>query len=97
MKKKIHESFERVAPPVDKGLTAQQVRLRRDAGAVNAVPIGLTPSVGQILRKNILTLFNLVNAVLALLLVFTGTAHARVTAVGADSFAIALTAEAVLC
>ncbi len=51
------------------GLTTEQVRQRIAAGAVNTQPDGLTPSVGKIFRKNILTLFNLINATLAVLLI----------------------------
>ena len=54
------------------GLTAEQVRQRVAAGAVNAQPQGLTPTVGRIYRKNILTLFNMINLTLALLLMIAG-------------------------
>jgi len=64
--------FERINPPVSKGLTSGEVKLRTDAGAVNTVSGGLTPSVAQILRKNIFTLFNFINASLALLLIAAG-------------------------
>ncbi|MDR1693521.1 MAG: HAD-IC family P-type ATPase [Oscillospiraceae bacterium] len=54
------------------GLTSEQVRQRVAAGAVNTQPEGLTPTVGKILRKNILTLFNLINVTLAVLLIVVG-------------------------
>ncbi|MDR0325544.1 MAG: HAD-IC family P-type ATPase [Oscillospiraceae bacterium] len=56
----------------DIGLTAEQVRRRVAAGAVNIQPQGLTPTAGRIYRKNILTLFNIINLTLALLLIVAG-------------------------
>ena len=53
-------------------MTEQLVKLRRNAGAGNSLPDGLTPSVRQILFKNIFTLFNLINITLALLLIIAG-------------------------
>lgn len=66
------EPFQRVNVPADEGLSSELVRLRRDAGAVNKMSSELTPSVGRILCKNIFTLFNFINAALALLLVIAG-------------------------
>jgi cation-transporting ATPase E len=54
------------------GLTADQVRRRIAAGSVNAQPQGLTPTIGRIYRKNILTLFNMIMASLGLLLIIAG-------------------------
>ena len=51
------------------GLNTEQVRRRIASGAVNVQPQGLTPTVGRIYRKNILTLFNIIMFTLALLLV----------------------------
>lgn len=66
------EPFLRVNVPAEEGLSSELVRLRRDAGAVNKMSSELTPSVGRILCKNIFTLFNFINAALALLLVIVG-------------------------
>ncbi|MDR1736106.1 MAG: HAD-IC family P-type ATPase [Oscillospiraceae bacterium] len=60
------------APPGDAGLTSQQVRSRLDAGAYNVQPEGLTPTVGRILFKNTVSLFNLLNVALAILLIVVG-------------------------
>lgn len=48
------------------GLTSEEVQMRIAAGEVNVDAGVKTRSVGQIVHDNICTLFNLVNAVLAL-------------------------------
>ncbi len=54
------------------GLSAAEVAKRIEAGQANTAPEGITPSVGKIVRKNIFTLFNLINIVLFVLVVSTG-------------------------
>ena len=66
------ESFERIGPPPGEGLSSRLVKARRDAGAVNTASDRLTPSIAEILFKNIFTLFNFINAALAVLLVVVG-------------------------
>lgn len=65
-------SFQHSEPDIATGLSTQQVEQRRAAGAVNTQPQGITPSVGRIVLKNVLTLFNFINIVLAVLLVLVG-------------------------
>lgn len=55
------------------GLTSEEVQMRIAAGEVNVDAGVKTRSVGQIVHDNICTLFNLVNAVLALIVLFTGS------------------------
>ena len=65
-------SIKRCSPDVSIGLTSEQVLRRTEAGAVNMTGQGLTPSVGSILLKNTLTLFNFVMAFLAVIIVMVG-------------------------
>ena len=53
---------QRYTPDANIGLTAQQVRARQAEGFVNAQPPRVTKSVAQILRDNICTFFNAINA-----------------------------------
>ena len=55
------------------GLTAQQVERRRQAGQSNRAPQSATKTVGQIVRDNICTYFNLVFLVLAVMLALVGS------------------------
>ena len=55
------------------GLTAQQVESRRQAGQSNRAPQSATKTVGQIVRDNICTYFNLVFLVLAVMLALVGS------------------------
>ena len=56
-----------------RGLSAEEVAARVAAGDVNADAGVKTRSVKQIVRDNVCTLFNLVNVILAVLVVFTGS------------------------
>lgn len=56
-----------------KGLTSQEVQQRVAAGDVNVDAGVKTRSVRQIVRENICTLFNLVNVILAVIVLFTGS------------------------
>ena len=55
------------------GLTSAQVQKRIENGDVNVDASVKTRSIAQILRDNICTLFNLVNVILALLVLITGS------------------------
>lgn len=70
--KLLHTPFPRLSPSVQTGLTSEEVALRVQAGAHNTLPEGITPSVGKIITKNIFTLFNLINFVLALTVILVG-------------------------
>lgn len=55
------------------GLSAQEVAERTARGEINVDAGVKTRSVGQIVRENVVTLFNLVNAVLFALVAYTGS------------------------
>ena len=57
----------------EKGLNNSQVQKRIAAGYVNTQDEKITKSYKEIFRDNILTLFNLINAVLAGLIIFIGS------------------------
>lgn len=54
------------------GLTEEEVREREKAGKVNQIETGASKSVRQIVRENVLTYFNLIFAVIAVLLIIVG-------------------------
>ncbi|GEO70605.1 cation-translocating P-type ATPase [Levilactobacillus acidifarinae] len=60
-------------PPLTRGLTAAEVTKRIDQGLKNDPVPPLTRSVKQIFRDNLLTLFNVINLVLAGLVLMTGS------------------------
>lgn len=64
-----------MAEQVDKitGLTSEQVAQQVARGNQNNSPAPLTRSVKEILRANILTLFNLINVILGLFVFYTGS------------------------
>lgn len=55
------------------GLTAEQVHLREQEGLFNYDTTVPTKSIGTIVRENICTLFNLINAILALAIISVGS------------------------
>jgi cation-transporting ATPase E len=55
------------------GLTAQQVESRRQQGLVNGTDEIATKTIGQIIRNNLITPFNILNAVLAGLILMVGS------------------------
>lgn len=55
------------------GLTAQQVKDKIAQGKINRLPKSRDGGLGEILRRNILTLFNLLNVVLAIILLSIGS------------------------
>ncbi|MBC8537256.1 HAD-IC family P-type ATPase [Clostridiales bacterium BX7] len=64
--------FERLTPDPAVGLSSEQAQRRMDCGAHNAPPEGITPSVGNIVFKNVFTLFNFINLLLALAVTLVG-------------------------
>ncbi len=64
--------IKRVETAAATGLTAAEVSARIEAGAVNTQPEGITPSVKKIVFHNTFTLFNLINVVLAIIIIAVG-------------------------
>ncbi|MFV0352579.1 MAG: HAD-IC family P-type ATPase [Oscillospiraceae bacterium] len=64
--------FTRRTPSPMVGLSADEAALRMQCGAHNAPPQGAVPGVWTIIRKNTFTLFNLINLLLAIALLFVG-------------------------
>ena len=56
-----------------RGLSARQVTRRVEAGDVNKLPEGNTPTVADVIRRHVLTLFNLINLALAAAVIFVGS------------------------
>lgn len=65
--------FQRVQADCRVGLSTEQVNTRIQCGAHNVQPQGVTPSVGKIIAKNVCTLFNLINFLLALAVILVGS------------------------
>ena len=61
--------------PVDglSGLSDAEVQKRRSAGKTNALPDDSTQSVSAIVKKNVCTYFNLIFAIIAVLLIAAGS------------------------
>lgn len=55
------------------GLTTEQVQQKIQQGKINSIPKSKEGGVGEILRRNTLTLFNLLNVCLALILLLIGS------------------------
>ncbi len=66
-------AVERFAPDVNQGLSEQQVRARVEAGLTNQTSRAPGKTTSQILRGNLMTLFNLLNLVLAILVISVGS------------------------
>ncbi|WP_057732144.1 cation-translocating P-type ATPase [Levilactobacillus hammesii] len=64
---------DRYRPPLDQGLSKDEVQQRVADGLKNDPLPPLTRSVKQIFRDNLLTLFNLINLLLGGLVLFTGS------------------------
>ncbi|MEG0495773.1 MAG: cation-translocating P-type ATPase, partial [Eubacterium sp.] len=60
-------------PSVDVGLTKEQVAKQMEKGLYNKQPESQTKTVGQIVKDNTLTLFNLLNIVLAVMVIAVGS------------------------
>ena len=63
------------------GLTAEEVERRRTAGQTNQPPHSATKTVGEIVRDNVCTYFNLVFLLLAMALAMVGS-YANMTFLG---------------
>ena len=55
------------------GLSYDEVKSRVEAGRTNEQPESLTPTVDKIVKKNVFTLFNLINVVIAVALFLVGS------------------------
>lgn len=65
--------MKRYSPTYKQGLTSEQVALRKKEGLVNVTELNNTKSYKQIIYDNIVTLFNFINLVLAILIFLTGS------------------------
>ena len=65
--------MERAPTDLERGLTAEEVLERTARGLANGGEEIRTKTIPQILRENILTPFNLLNAALAVLVLLTGS------------------------
>lgn len=63
----------RFNPDIKQGLTEQQVKQRVSQGKINKASNMQTKSLGQILKDNVCTLFNLINLLLAVAVIFVGS------------------------
>lgn len=59
--------------PQTQGLTEEEVRRRVAEGKINALPDSATGTVSDIVKKNVFTYFNLIFAIIALLLIIAGS------------------------
>lgn len=63
----------RFNPDINQGLTEQQVQQRISQGKTNKASNMQTKSLGQILKDNVCTLFNLINLLLAVAVILVGS------------------------
>ena len=68
-----NRTVERYSPSVDFGLTNSQVQCRIDDNLVNYDASLPTKTIGQIIKENLVTLFNIINFVLALAIIAVGS------------------------
>lgn len=68
-----NREYKRYQPDSKTGLTAQQVEERVAAGLVNGKTEVPTKSIKEIVRSNVMTLFNLINVILAVLVLSVGS------------------------
>ena len=70
---KIYTGIERLNPSISNGLTNDQVNLRIGQGLLN-IDTSIKPrSIKDIIKDNVFTLFNLINLILAIALIYTGS------------------------
>lgn len=69
----MEKSIERFAPHIQEGLTHTQVEQRIKDGATNIQNERITKSYKEIVKDNIFTLFNFINAILAGLIIYVGS------------------------
>lgn len=65
--------MEQMNDKLSKGLSSEDVRKRIEAGQVNGTQQVRTKTYGQILRGNLFTLFNLINVILLICILLTGS------------------------
>lgn len=65
--------MERYSPTYKQGLTEEQVSIRKKEGLVNVTELNNTKTYKQIIHDNIVTMFNFINVVLAILIFLTGS------------------------
>lgn len=70
---RISRNVERYSPAPDFGLSEEQVRSRREQGLVNGESEIKTKSVGRIIRDNVINPFNILNLILAILVLSVGS------------------------
>lgn len=73
MKQETQNDCVRYQPDHQQGLTAQQVASRVQEGLINSDTDIPTKSIGRIVRDNVCTLFNLINALLAVAVLLVGS------------------------
>ena len=69
----MEQNFPRIPSQPETGLTDEQVRVQLERGLGNDTGETKTKSIGRIIRDNLLTPFNLLNAVLAALVLMVGS------------------------
>ena len=62
-----------IPAPAYRGLSDEEVQQRRNAGKTNAMPDSGTQSISDIVKKNVFTYFNLIFAIIAVLLIVAGS------------------------
>ena len=67
-----NKDIQRLEPDGDKGLTAAEVQARIDAGLANTPVKPPSKSVGRIIAENLFTYFNLIFAIIAVILILAG-------------------------
>ena len=68
----IRKPIIRIEPSADQGLTHEQVQIRTESGWANTPVDPPSKSVKEIVTSNVFTYFNLIFAVIAVLLIFVG-------------------------
>ncbi|HEX3037771.1 MAG TPA: cation-translocating P-type ATPase [Oscillospiraceae bacterium] len=66
-------SYERLSPTYTEGLNTNQVETRKSQGLINGEADIKTKSTGQIISENIITPFNILNFILAALILMVGS------------------------
>ena len=64
---------ERISAAPDKGLSAEQVKLRKTQGLSNIPPAPPSKSVGEIIAGNVFTYFNFIFVTIAVLIIYAGS------------------------
>ena len=67
------EAAQRYLADISRGLSQEQVQERIDGGWTNKMVTAESKTVGQIVKGNLLTYFNLIFAILAILVIAAGS------------------------